>query len=430
VRITHINTYDMVGGAARAAYRLHAGLRELGQDSRMLVQQKDSSDDNVIRFQPRMDPLGRLRRKLRRKYLGASQKAFAARPEGAGYFSDDRSEHRADLLRQLPLCEILHLHWIAGFLDYTEFFRQIPRDLPIVWTLHDMNPFTGGCHYDAGCGKYRGHCGACPQIASLEEADFSAQSWARKEKAFGTLGGRTIHIVTPSRWLADESRKSTLFGRFPAIVIPNGVDTERFQPRDRRPVRARYGIPQDAKVVLFVAHWASEERKGLDVLRQAMQGMQGDNDLYILVIGRGVSAEAFGQRAVVIDHTGDDIALSSIYSAANLFVAPSRQDNLPNTALEALACGIPTIASAIGGLPDIVRDGETGLLVPPGDAGALRTAITSVLQDPSRQAAMAETCRRTALAEYDLDRQSRRYLTLYESLVPAGTGSAKTISVR
>jgi glycosyltransferase involved in cell wall biosynthesis len=411
-----------MGGAARAAYRLHLGLRELGQDSRMLVQQKDSPDDNVICFQPRRDPLARIQRKLRREYLSISQKAFAIRPEGASYFSDDRSQHRADLLRQLPPTDILHLHWIAGFLDYTVFFRESKRSLPIVWTLHDMNPFTGGCHYDAGCGKYHEHCGACPEIASSEENDFSAQSWERKKKAFAAAGEAMIHIVTPSRWLADEARKSVLFRRFPATVIPNGVDTQRFQPRDNWPVRGRYGIPQAAKVVLFVAHWASEKRKGLDVLRDALRGMQDDTDLYILVIGRGVSAEAFGPRTVVIDHVDEDIALSSVYSAANVFVVPSRQDNLPNTALEALACGIPTIASAVGGLPDIIHDGETGLLVPPGDAGALRTAITRLLQDPGWQTTMAKTCRQTALAEFSLELHSRRYLAFYESLIPGGTG--------
>jgi glycosyltransferase involved in cell wall biosynthesis len=420
VRITHINTYDVMGGAARAAYRLHAGLRELGQDSRMLVQQKDSTDDNVIQFWPTKSAFGRLQRRLSREYLAISRKAFAVRPEGASYFSDDRSEHRADLLRQLPPSDILHLHWIAGFLDYTTFFSQRQRSLPIVWTLHDMNPFTGGCHYDAGCGKYRKHCGACPEIGSAAENDFSAQSWARKKKALAVGGGDTIHIVTPSRWLAEEAKKSALFSRFSVTVIPNGVDTERFQPRSARTVRDRHGIPESAKVVLFVAHWVSERRKGLDVLREALRGMQENTDLYFLIIGRGVSAEAFGQRAVVLEHVDDELALSSIYSAANLFVVPSRQDNLPNTGLEALACGIPTVASAVGGLPDIIRDGETGLLVPPGDTGALRTAITRLLQDPDRQAGMAKACRQRALEEFSLGLQSRRYLTLYESLIPAG----------
>jgi glycosyltransferase involved in cell wall biosynthesis len=425
MRITHISTYDVSGGAARAAYRLHTGLRELGQDSKMLVQQKDSSDQSVIPFQPRTDAPGRLRRMLRRRFLEADQKLISVRPEGASYFSDDRSEHRADLLRQVPPSDILHLHWIAGFFDYSDFFRLIPHKLPIVWTLHDMNPFTGGCHFDARCGKYHAYCGACPQIGSSKEDDFSAQAWARKKKAFGAADKSAFHLVAPSRWLAEEAKKSTLLGHLPVIVIPYGVDTERFQPRDKRPARERYGIPMEAKVILFVADWASEKRKGLDMLHEAIQGMKDDKELYFLTIGRGVSTKGFGPRAIGLDYVRDDIALSSIYSAANVFVVPSRQDNLPNTALEALACGIPTIAFATGGLPDIVRDGETGVLVPPGNVGALRVAIMKVSQDPELQSAMSESCRRTALAEYRLEMQARRYATLYETLLAVGTASAK-----
>ena len=425
MRITHINTYDVMGGAARAAYHLHTGLRELGQDSRMLVLRKDSSDENVICFRPRTDPLGRLQRKLSRKYLSISQKAFAVRPEGASYFSDDRCEHRADWLHQVPPSEILHLHWIAGFVDYMEFFGKRKWSRPIVWTLHDMNPFTGGCHYDAGCGKFREHCGACPEIRSSELNDFSAHSWARKRKAFLAAGEPMIHIVTPSRWLAGEARNSTLFSRFPTSVIPYGVDTERFRPRGNRYIRERYGIPLNAKVILFVAHWANEKRKGLDILHKAFQGMRAGNDLYLLVIGRGVSAEVLGERAIVIDQVGDDIALSLIYSAADIFVVPSWQDNLPNTALEALACGIPMVASAVGGLPDIVREGETGLLVPPGDTGALRTALTRLLQAPDWQATMAKTCRQMALAEFSFGLQSRRYVSLYEDLLQSSQKDKK-----
>ena len=396
----------------------------------MLVQQKDSSDESVILFQPRMDAPGRVRRILRRRFLGISQKAFAARPEGASYFSDDRSVYRADLLRQLPPSDILHLHWIVDFLDYSAFFYRIPTGLPVVWTLHDMNPFTGGCHFDAGCGRYREHCGACPQIRSSKEDDFSAQSWARKKRAFASLDVKRVRIVTPSRWLAGEAGKSALLGRFPASVIPYGVDTEKFQPRDRRTARESYGIPPEAKVVLFVADWASEKRKGLDLLLAAAQGLKSDHELYFLTIGRGSPLESIGGHAKAIGYVNDDVALSSIYSAANLLVVPSAQDNLPNTALEAFACGVPIVAFAAGGLPDIVRDGETGILVPPEDVGALRSAITKVLQDSRRQAAMAESCRRTALTEYRLDVQAKRYMKLYESLLPAGTDSAKPVFAR
>jgi glycosyltransferase involved in cell wall biosynthesis len=222
--------------------------------------------------------------------------------------------------------------------------------------------------------------------------------------------------------LGREARKSSLLGRFPVTVIPYGIDIDKFQPRDKRAVRDNYRIPMKARVILFVADWASEKRKGMDLLREAVQGMENDENLYFLAIGRGASTTGFGPRAIGIDYVRDDAALSLIYSTADALVVPSRQDNLPNTAIEALACGTPTIAFAVGGLPEIIRDGETGILVPEGDVGALRRAILNVSHSPGWRAHMAESCRRRALAEYTLEMQARRYVGLYQSVLTLGMG--------
>jgi glycosyltransferase involved in cell wall biosynthesis len=426
VRIAHISTTDFSGGAGRSAYRLHAGLRALGLDSRMLVQQKESNDTSVILFQPPLDWPVRLRRAFRRRYLAPSQKVVASRPVGSTYFSDDRSQHGADALGGVPPSDILHLHWIAGFLDYSDFFRHLPRGLPIVWTLHDMNPFTGGCHFDGGCGKYLERCGACPQIGSLERHDLSSRVWQRKNSAFATRSASSTHIVTPSQWLAAEAKKSTLLSRFPVTVIPYGIDTDKFQPRNRRFARQLFGIPPEARVVLFVADWAGEKRKGLDVLIEAIKGIEDLPELCIFTIGREMARQEIGKRSIAIEYIRDELTMSLAYSAADLFVVSSLQDNLPNTALEALACGIPTVAFAVGGLTDFIREDETGALVAPGDVRALRVAITKMLENQDRLASMAESCRRTALAEYNLDVQARHYVALYESLMVGRAGDYKT----
>lgn len=418
VRITHLNTFDLSGGAARAAYRLHTGLRGLGQDSRLLVLQKESHDSSVICFEPPSDKLTGIRRVLRRRYLARNQQFIAPRPVGSSYFSDDCSQHSADALRQVLPSDILHLHWIAGFIDYTDFFRRLPWALPIVWTLHDMNPFTGGCHFDGGCGRYRERCGACPQIGSTDVNDFSALIWQRKNRAFATSRSSSMHFVAPSRWLAAEAQTSALLTHFPVTVIPYGVDTESFQPRDRRVSRQLFGISPSAKVVLFVADWAGEKRKGLDLLMAAVNGIDDLPELSVLAIGRDNARHEFGTRLIAIEQIRDELTMSLAYSAADLIVIPSLQDNLPNTALEALACGIPTVAFAVGGLTDVVREGETGILLQPGNAHALRSAIVELLRNTDRLTYMAESCRRYALAEYKLEVQARRYTSLYESLMP------------
>ena len=425
LRITHINAYDVSGGAARAAYRLHRGLRGLGHDSRMLVQQKDSSDANVVQFSPRRDLARRVLRRIERIFLENSRQALAWRPEGASYFSDDRSEYGAEILSHLPDSDVLHLHWVAGVFDYRDFFPRIPRDLPVVWTLHDMNPFTGGCHFDGGCGRFMERCGACPQIGSSNGGDFSAHSWKRKKRAFEALAKRSMRIVTPSHWLREEVAKSSLLGGFAPTVIPYGLDTEIYQPRERKAAREQFGIPEDAKVVLFVADWANEKRKGLALLIEAIRSIEGIPELCMATLGRAMLEREIGRRRISINYVNDEATMSRVYSAADVFVIPSLQDNFPNTALEAMACGVPTVGFAAGGLVDIVREGKTGKLVKTGNVGAFGGAVAELLRDDSLRMRMAEESRRVAVEEYRLEIQARRYEALYENLVEASKGGQR-----
>jgi len=419
LRITQVSTNDISGGAARAAYRLHTGLRRLGHDSRMLVAHKASEDPNVIAFQASRDLPSRIRRRLRSRYLERSWKGIATRPEGATYFSDDRSPFGAEMIGQMPPCDVLQLHWISTWVDYGKFFRGVPRELPIVWTLHDMNPFTGGCHYSGGCGKFRESCGACPELLSSDQKDFSWESWGRKRQALSVREGGGIQIVTPSRWLAEQARSSALFGKMPIEVIPYGVDTEVFQPRDREAAREKFGIDPAAKVALFVAEWATEKRKGLDLFVEAVRKMRKGPEFCLAAIGRGLPKQLDGVRSVSIDYVRDEETMSMVYSLADVFVIPSLQDNLPNTSLEALACGIPTVAFCVGGLVDVVRPGKTGALVTTGDVEGLGDAIARVLSNDEERKKMAAECRRVAVEEYALEVQARRYVALYEAMTKA-----------
>ena len=229
----------------------------------------------------------------------------------------------------------------------------------------------------------------------FEAEDLSKQIWLRKREAYSFPGAQRLQLVTPSRWLAEEAKKSGLLSEHQIEVIPYGIDTESFQPRERRLAREMHGIPSKAKTILFVADSAAERRKGLRVLLEALSGLENSEDYFFVIIGRGVSKEGLGSRFKMIDFLDDEAALSYVYSAADLFVIPSLQDNLPNTTIEALACGIPTIGSNVGGIPEVIRDGRTGLLVPPSDPTALRQAIVSLLAKPERRVSMAEQSRRS-----------------------------------
>lgn len=417
MNITHVSYTDIKGGAARAAYRLHRGLLELGEGSRLFVEIRESSDPTVMTFQYPSGVVARLERRLRRWRLQRNgARLLAGRPAGASHFSDDRSQHRAAPLRQLPSSQILHLHWISGFLDYRAFFRQVGQKRPIVWTLHDMNAFTGGCHFDCGCGRFEGSCGACPQLGSREPDDFSRSSWKRKRSGYDALKPSVLHLVTPSKWLAEQVSRSSLLGARGVSVIPYGLDTDVFRPRDRAAARDVLGIRQGASVVLFLADWAQEARKGLALLAEALRAMPACANICLLILGQGRIELPPDIPKLRVDYTRNDRILSMIYSAADVFALPAIEDNLPNTVLESLACGIPVVAFSAGGIPEMVRDGVEGRLLRRGDVNALRAALSDMLHDHKARAAMAANARKRALEEYGLKIQATRYLDLYQSL--------------
>jgi len=422
VKIIHLSTEDVSGGAARATYRLNTALRRAGHDSSMFVANRRSSDPTITTFTPSMDLSSRLRRRLRRERITRDFRCYRTSLSiSCELFTDDRSQFGADLVRQLPQCDMINLHWIAQFLDYPAFFAAVPRRIPVVWTLHDMNPFTGGCHYDNGCGRFMSGCGQCPQLGSSDPFDLSSKVWERKQLVFNSLDSARLHIVTPSGWMADQVRKSTLLGRFPVTIIPNGIDGEDFAPRDRHLARDVLGVPREAKVLLFTADVVTHRRKGFALLTEALEGLNEISNLILISIGWGKTVIDSGIHHLHLGYASNDRWLSLIYSAADLFVIPSLQDNLPNTVLESLACGTPVVGFAVGGIPDMVRPGLTGLLVPAGDSMALRDAIVRLLNDPASREHMAAECRRIAVEEYSYELQTKRYVALYESLLYKGT---------
>ena len=418
MRLLHINTMDNIGGAARAAHRLHTGLRRRGFDSSMFVAKRSSDDPAAVAFKPSTGLPGRLRRRLLHEWITRSLARYrTSRPSGYELFSDDRTMYGRALVEQLLPCDVVNLHWVAGLLDYQSFFSRVPEDSPVVWTLHDMNPFTGGCHYDDGCGKFKQGCGACPQLGSEDKGDLSRRIWQRKKKAVSQVPPGRLHLVTPSRWLATEVQRSTLLGDLPVSVIPYALDTEVFAPREGAVARAALRVPPEASVVLFVSHGVDNRRKGLALLVEALSRLADIGNLFLLTLGQGQPALDLPFPHLHLGSLDNDHLLPLIYSAADLFVIPSLQDNLPNTVLESLACSTPVVGFNVGGIPDMVRPGETGMLAPAGDVAALANAISQLLQDDDMRTSMSETCRRVAVEQYRLDVQARRYAELYDSLV-------------
>ncbi|HEV8722675.1 MAG TPA: glycosyltransferase family 4 protein [Candidatus Binatia bacterium] len=386
----------------------------------MLVGTRFGGNQSVVQFNPPRDLANRLKRRLRRGRIQKSFKSYlTTRPGGYELFSDDRSEHRAIDMEQFPTGDVINLHWIARFVDFKSFFSNLPPKIPVFWTLHDMAPFCGGCHYDNGCKKFRTGCGACPQLGSEVAGDLSRQIWQRKAGALAKIPSSKLHIVACSRWLADEVRNQSMFSRFPISVITPGIDLKTFAPRHRCFSRDILNLPANARIVLFSAHSIDIPRKGFDLLQQALNQLDKIPNLLLVSLGHGTPQMKTSIPHVHLGHIEEERMLSIVYSAADIFAMPSLQEAFGFTGLEAMACGTPVIAFDVGGIRDFVQPGCTGFLVKAGDVTGLATAIAEVLKDEQRRLEMSAQCRHSVEEKFPLKLQAQRYVDLYRSTLPA-----------
>jgi glycosyltransferase involved in cell wall biosynthesis len=415
MKIVHLSTKESIGGAARGAQRIHKGLRNLGYDSMMFVSHRQSDDPNVYQYVHSRDPVSKIKRFIRSERIKAGIRPYRDVIGGYEMLSDDRTIYTNRFFDQLPPHDIIHLHWIADFVDYQHFFRTIPSDTPIFWTLRDMHPLTGICHYDGNCGRFTEQCGACPQLRSTEPHDLSHQVWKRKHNALAAVPTEQIHLIAPSHWMAAEARRSSLLSRFRVTVVPHGLDTQEFPPCDRDLAREKLDLPQNARIVLFVAQTVTNPRKGFKELYAALQGLTDVDNLLLVTLGKQGIGENLGIWTIDMGIINDNQMLSLIYSAADVFVIPSLQEVFGHTIIESMACGTPVIGFDTGGMSDLIQPGRTGALVPVSDVDALRTTLTDMLTDMPALAAMSDNCRQTVLEHYTIEKQSRRYGELYKA---------------
>jgi len=385
-------------------------------DSAMVVAYKATDDPTVACYLPPSSLVHKIKRRLSNSFQRRAWRSYrSGRPQGVELFSNDKPQSGGNPIPALSPNSIINLHWIAGFLNYASILN-ISRRVPIVWTLHDMNPFTGGCHYSAGCQAYMSGCGSCPQLGSTAEHDLSRAIFQRKYRAVSRIHSQQIHIVSPSRWLAQEAHKSVLFRELEISVIPYALDVETFQPRDKIAARVALGLAPDARIILFVAADVNNKRKGLDLLLSAIKSLDDSKAVQLLTVGGGNCVLPIELTHCHIGEVNSDRILSAIYSAADVFVIPSRGDIFGRTALEAVACGTPVVGFRAGGMPDVVRPRITGLLAEPEDVRDLRDAIATLLGDSNLRRELSVSCRQIATKEYGLEVQASRYIELYKSM--------------
>lgn len=279
--------------------------------------------------------------------------------------------------------DVVHLHWINfGLLNIWDIGRF---NRPIVWTLHDQWAFTGGCHYSADCKGYESQCGACPQLGSRSGWDLSRLIHSLKKSSWKNLN---LHIVTPSEWLADCARRSTLLRNFPITVIPNSIDPRFYFPRNKNEVRQKLGLPIDKKIILFGAEGAfTDPRKGgVDFVKMASRVLLEQSErCFFATFGEPCQlGTRLGYPGIKeFGRVSDEMALAELYSAADVVVVPSSEDNFPNTILESHACGTRVVAYAVGGIPEMIPSNLYGNTVPYGDISKLAEAVErEIFQTP------------------------------------------------
>jgi glycosyltransferase involved in cell wall biosynthesis len=332
------------------------------------------------------------------------------------YFSTPDACSRINDLPQHEDFAIINLHWIATFLDPAGSFEAL-QGRPVVWTLHDMRPFTGGCHYAAGCRKFTEHCGACPQLGSNDPEDLSFQTWRASMTACRKLD---LHIVAPSAWLAEEARQSSLFKRFPVRVIPYAQPLDIFRPLNKKALRRALGIADGALALLFAAQNLDNARKGGQFLYECLSLLAGGplrEKIHLLLLGNNPPSAFFqmGFKVSAPGHMNDPEQMAFFYNAADAVLLPSLEDNSPNIVCEAAGCGVPVIAFAAGGIPEMIRHRESGWLAPVKDAVALAQGV-AWLEEARRDPALPLRCRALALEKWNASARARDYAELFREL--------------
>lgn len=404
MKVLQINHSDISGGAAISGYRLHQGLLAQNIDSRLLVSFIKTSDDRITAI-PRNARIDKLLLQITRE-LGLEYINFV----GAFDISRDSSYVEAN---------IIHFHNLhSGYFNYLA-IPSLTATKPAVLTLHDMWSFTGHCAYSFDCDRWKTGCGKCPYPDTYPEIkrDNTHLEWKLKSWVYNHSN---LSIVSPSNWLMEQAQQSIL-KKFPIHFIPHGIDTEAYQPLDKQQCRSLLGISPGKKVLMFGAARLNDSRKGTDLLIKALASLPESLKAETILLTVGDSGEAIartlGMQVLNLGYISGDRLKCIAYSAADLFVFPTRADIFGLVLQESMACGTPVVSFKVGGVPDLVRPGITGYLAAPEDTNDFCNGIVQLLEDEAVRNLMSQNCREITLTEYSLELQAQRYIELYRQVV-------------
>lgn len=409
MKVLIVNSSDKQGGAARAAYRLHKSLLDIGIESQMLVQSKTSDDITVIgpktktqkafgKIRPTLDMIPVL------NYEKRSNSLFS--PSWLPF-----SNIVSEINRINP--DVVHLHWITGGMLRIEDILNIKA--PIVWSLHDNWSFTGGCHVNWGCEKFKSDCGSCPRLGSDKDNDLSRKIYSRKQRVYSQLPN--IKIVGLSNWLAKCASESSLFKNKDVICLPNPINTSIYSPFNKNEARRLLNLPTNKKLIIFGAiNATSDINKGFSELSQALELIDSNNvELAVFGASHPQGTSVLKHKTHYIGHLYDDISLRLMYSAADVMVVPSLQENLSNAIMESLSCGTPVVGFDVGGNSDLIDHLENGYLANELSVEDLAKGIEWVLHEANYNE-ISKNSRIKITSNFDSKVIANKYFKLYKSV--------------
>lgn len=415
MRVLLVNTSEYTGGASIAANRLMKALNRNGVEAEMLVRDRKTQNPRVVALPA--SPL------LKAKFLWERFSIMLNnRFSKENLFALDPGICGNDITR-LPVFEradVIHLHWVnQAMLSLADIRKIVQSGKPVVWTLHDMWACTGICHQADTCEGWLHACGHCPMLKAGGSHDLSYRTFIRKQQLYAAS---KIHFVTCSDWLADICRQSPLLQGKSVTSIPNPIDVQLFSPGDKRAARIQLSLPTDKLIVLFVAYKATDKNKGIDYLIEAMRLLREHNPqltdrIALVTVGREANLlrDRFACESYPFEYVGSEQEMLQFYRAADLLAMPTLMDNLPNTVVEAMACGLPCVASRVGGLPQMITHGVDGYLSRLRDAEDFSKGLEFVLTSPDF-ARMGTAARTKVLHTYSEEAVVRRYLEVYENV--------------
>ena len=428
-----INTYDIYGGAEKIALDLHNSYLQRGINSKFIVGEKRSSIDSVFEI-PRSGWFlfwndvemklknGDIRGTWRLSKLIKVLKApffEHAKKTGKEYFRDKKSRKMVEKFSDAS--DIIHLHNLHGhYFDLTR-LPFLCSAKPSVITMHDEYLYTGHCAYTLGCERWRNGCGKCPHldVYPAVEVDNTHYNWERKREIFSTS---ELTLVTPSAWLANRTN-SSLLSHLPVRVIPNGISLDIFAPGSQSDAREMLGLDQKAFVILYTAAGGRQspfkDYEMLDRVISRLQGYEFQQPVVLLALGGNHDKRSEVNNVIMVEKSfiRDPINIARHYQASDLNIHTAKAESFGLVITEAMACGKPVVATNVGGMPELVREGKTGYTVPSGDDEMMVKRVVELINDRQLRINMSQKAAEVAQREYGLDRMVGDYLTLYQELI-------------